>query len=614
MHKFTKDGNRIANLIFPAVFFTGIYVFFAFFYPGHLHFVEQFQLLVLTWKGFFETISVPGGLCAYLGSFLTQFYYLPAAGPLVIAMLLLILHLIMKKILFPVSSSSFHLPLSFVPSLFACMLLCNEFYPLSAIVGFLASLIAAWIYISIRNRRKRLIAGISILAITYWTAGGSMYSLMLIMVVFELILHSKSALREGKEDFQTLSWLWLPAYVLLSVILPVPVLGLISSEPAGVLYLSNTYYKIAGTVPAEIFILFLFPPLLLVLCSLIRVSERLRKILLTIEICFLIGFAFAGLKHYTNFDAEVVMTYDYLVRKGRWNDVIEYARKHPPRNYLSLSMLNLSLAKTGRMADQLFNYEQHGTNGLFLPFNREYVAPIMGNEILYNLGFTNASQQYAFESMETIPDRGKSARVIRRLAETNIINGQYRVSEKYLKLLRKTLFYRKWAENAMTYLYNEDMINNHPDWGEKRRFMIRNDYFFHVENIETALNRMVKEHPENKLAFEYLMAFYLIGKDLRSFSALIPLMGKMEYKSIPVSYQEAVTFIVVSNNQDPATQSPPYISNDTKIRLREYAEIYNNSRDAGESLRSKFSGTYWYYMHFNDYTYRKEEVKQKNLY
>ena len=159
MQKRAIVAERMVYLFLPAIFFAVVFVFFAFFYPGHLHFAEQFQLLILSWTGFLDTIRVPGGLCSYLGSFLTQFYYLPLAGPLVIAGLLLILQQATGKILFSVNSSSYHLPLSFVPSLFACMLLCNEFYPLSAVTGFLASMASAWLYISVRTGRKRLITG-----------------------------------------------------------------------------------------------------------------------------------------------------------------------------------------------------------------------------------------------------------------------------------------------------------------------------------------------------------------------------------------------------------------------------------------------------------------------
>ncbi len=151
---------------------------------------------------------------------------------------------------------------------------------------------------------------------------------------------------------------------------------------------------------------------------------------------------------------------------------------------------------------------------------------------------------------------------------------EYKVSEKYLKLLGKTMFYRKWARSAMTCIYDEEKINNDPVWGEKRKFMVRSDYFFHVENIEAVLNRMVKEHPDNTIAFEYLMAYYMVNKDLRNFVTFIPVMEKMQYRNVPISYQEAILFILALNNQDPITSSPAYISQNTKFRMKSYTEIY----------------------------------------
>ena len=73
-------------------------------------------------------------------------------------------------------------------------------------------------------------------------------------------------------------------------------------------------------------------------------------------------------------------------------------------------MLNLSLAKTGTMGDRIFNFEQNGIDGLFLPFAKEYVAPMMGSEIFYQLGLVNASQEYSFESTETTPALNKTVR------------------------------------------------------------------------------------------------------------------------------------------------------------------------------------------------------------
>ena len=168
------------------------------------------------------------------------------------------------------------------------------------------------------------------------------------------------------------------------------------------------------------------------------------------------------------------------------------------------------------------------------------------------------------------------------------------------------------GQNALTVLNNEEKINDDADWAEKRKFSVRNDYFFHIKNIEAVLNRMVKEHPDNKMAFEYLMAFYMINKDMRNFINLIPAMEKMGYSKVPVSYQEAVMYIIGLNNEDPLTSSPSYVSQDTRLRMKAYADIYTRYPDARERLEKRFAGTYWFYLHFEEVELSSAEEKKNN--
>ncbi len=608
--KVVRTAGSVVTALIPA----WIFVFFAFFYNSHLHFEEQFRLFLFSCNYLIEKLILPGGFAGYLGEFFTQFYYISLIGPLVIALLLFLLMLIMRRILIAISSDRILLILSSIPSLFAEMILCNEFYPLSVVTGFLLAMTAAMFYVSITHYRKRFITGIMLIPAVYWLAGGSFLSLLLVMLVFELLKGRRSG-KSGPEGSLEYAGRWKTmSCLLVAAAFPLIVQQFYITETGAAVLFGRFYYNIPGVIPHTIVILFLLPSLLMLITGIFRIREKHSLKALSAEILIIALFCFAGFRSFSNFEAEETMTYDYLVREGRWDDVLKYSEKHPPRNYLSLSMLNLSLSKTGQMGNNLFRYDQHGINGLFLSFNKEYVAPLLGNEIFYHLGLINASQQYAFESMETIPDMGKSARVLKRLAETNLINGQYQVSEKYLHILEHTLFYRQWDKTTLAYLYDEEKINNNAEWGEKRRYLVVNDYFFHVQDIEAVLKRMIREHPDNKPAFEYLMAFYLITKDLRHFSELIPAMELMQYKRIPSSYQEAITFILASGNKDPIEASPPYISHDTKQNLKAYADIYNNYPDAEQRLRQRFSGTYWYYLHFNDYQYNPEEIIQKNLY
>jgi len=191
-----EKSVRNSELVFSGIFFTGIFIFFMFFYNSHLHFAEQFQLFLLTGDYFVSKLAFPGGFNGWLGDFLTQFFYLSFAGPLIIVGLLLILQLIIKRMLAFINPDPGLFPVSFLPSLLAGMILCNEFYPLSSITGFLIAMIAGLIYMRIDVQSRRFIAGIFFIPLVYWLAGGSYLSLLLVIFVYEFFVWRRS----GKDE------------------------------------------------------------------------------------------------------------------------------------------------------------------------------------------------------------------------------------------------------------------------------------------------------------------------------------------------------------------------------------------------------------------------------
>ena len=386
-----------SEYLLSGLFFSGIFIFFAFFYNSHLHFQEQVQLFLLTDDYFFSKLAFPGGLSGYIGGFLTQFYSLSLIGPLIITLLLLTVQLVTKQILLKINPGDLLFPLSFFPALWAALILCDEFYPLSSIIGYLLALSAALVYVSMKSRTRRYLAGMILLLLTYWFAGGSFLMLMFMMLVSELFFY----LRERSSSLQTTflvktssvrGWYYV-TYPLLAAVIPLLVKEYLILQPVKLTYMSEFYYNVRTSFPAAIPVFFIIPVLLIVLAGTVTLKERFLKPLLFTQLAVLIVAAAAGFRIWADFGAEEIMTYDHLVRNERWADVLRYSEKKPPRNYLSLAMLNLSLAQTGQMGNRMFSYDQHGINGLFLPFNREYVAPMMGNDVFYHLGLINASQE-----------------------------------------------------------------------------------------------------------------------------------------------------------------------------------------------------------------------------
>lgn len=324
-------------------------------------------------------------------------------------------------------------------------------------------------------------------------------------------------------------------------------------------------------------------------------NEAVTGLLLSLGLVILGGYMVAV---NTQKSKEDVMAYDYFVRMQQWDKAIARADRESPSSPLSVACLNLSLCKSGMMSDNMFHYYQNGTEGLIPTFARDFTISMITGEIYYHLGFINTAQRFAFESMESLPNYWKSARSVKRLAETNLINGQYKVARKYLSILQNTFFYKAWANYVLSFLEDEEAINKHPEWGTLRKYRTKADFLDSEKEKDMMLGILLQQDLSHYMAYEYLLAYCLLTKDLDRFMQYFPLGMELRYQHLPVSYQEALIYIWSLSNEDPVRTVPYAVSDRVKSELVAYQNIYLNSSNPEEVLKKNHSGSYWYYLHF----------------
>jgi hypothetical protein len=330
-----------------------------------------------------------------------------------------------------------------------------------------------------------------------------------------------------------------------------------------------------------------------------KIATKTLQGLFILQLIAITLFGFFLIRSSADKEKEEVMAYDFYVRMRKWDKIIDMADKKQPQSPLSVSCLNLALAQHNLLAERMFSYYQNGVGGLLPDFTRDFTIPTIVGEIYYHLGFVNTAQRFAFEAMEALPDYQKSARSVMRLAETNIINGNYEVAKKYLHFLQKTFYYKKWANNALVAIQDEKMIEEHPEWGWLRKVRTKEDFLFSEGEKEQMLGVVFRQNHDNRMAFEYLMACCLLKKDLQHFMDYFPLAKSLNYKVIPKSYQEALIYVWGLTNTDPTRDIPYPISNVVRNRVLEYGKIYTNRPDAEAMLQPNYSDTYWYYLHYS---------------
>lgn len=574
-------------------FFFGVLIFgfYFYYYPYHIHYQEQFQLFLNTSDYLAERTSKPGGFAEYIAGFLTQFFYYRWVGALFIALLLVFIQRLVQSVSFAFRKNTAFALLSFLPSVLYWSLLCDENYMLGGVVAVVLGLLPLPRYQRIKSYPVRLAYLLVILPVLYWLAGGIVIVSGLLLLVWECTHTSDSPKQKaGLTLVVCLLLVGLPLFAQ-TILVQYPVMQLIK----GVDYYRYTQLQ---TMPIAIIALSLLitPVLFLWLPQLTNRKSSLMAFVF--QLLLLIAGGGYLISQTVSWEKEEVMAYDYHVRMQNWEAVIRMADKQTPTSSLSVSCLNLALAKQGILGDRMFHYYQNGTAGLFPHFSRDFTIPFVGGEVYYQLGFINTAQRYAFEAMEALPDYQKSVRAIKRLAETNIINGEYTVARKYLRLLQQTTLYKKWADNTLLTLRDESTIASHPEWATLRELRTKTDFLFSESEKDMMLGIVLQQNPTHRMVYEYLMAYCLLTKDLKHFKVYFPLGKKIGYKQIPIHYQEALIYIWGLSNADP-TQNIPYpINNEVKANVKIYGNIYTTYQNPEPMLREAFSGTYWYYLHF----------------
>ena len=213
-----------------------------------------------------------------------------------------------------------------------------------------------------------------------------------------------------------------------------------------------------------------------------------------------------------------LLDYDLLVRSNRWDDVIHKAEKQQPDLPLSVCATNLALGMTNQLGSRAYQFYQNGPEGLFPSFNKDPFSTLTTAEVYFHLGLINTAQRYYFEAMEAAPNYKKSCRCIRRLAETNLINGQYDVARKYLHILEKTLFYKKWAHRTLAMIDSGDKsVSAHPLYGRLRSMILKEDFLYSDREVDKICGRLVLQNHENILAMQYFLLYPVLENNYPKF-------------------------------------------------------------------------------------------------
>ncbi len=486
--------------LYTLLFGVAVLLFFGLAYPHHLHYQEQYQLFLFDSAYVWEIVKLPGGIADLLGRFCTQFFLFAWVGALIIAVLLSAVQTLTLKL---VSWGRLY-GLSFVPSFLLWLFLLDENALLGGVWALLLTLLASCGFDRLPSGPVQRILLIATIPILYWIVGP-------VCVVFFLL----QALRPKQA-----AWYY-GVFVLLATMLVI--LSYYLPVPADRLWFGIHYHRYPTVIPVLLWVASLSVFILtLVARSCHRWVNASSHSVVTLFSFVIVAISMGYLVwNNSNFKAEKVMRYDFMARHQQWNRILATINAEKPNNQIGVTVQNLALAMRGILTDHLFEYNQNGIAGLLPDVERDATSPLPTAEAFYQLGMINVAQRTVFEAQEAILDFQKSARCYKRLAQTNLILGNYEVARKYLMALQKTLFYRDWANETLPLLRDEKTIANHPEYGHLRQWAYAEDFYFSDHVTPEMLEDLFFSNTDNRLAFEYLKAYYMLTGDRECYTNLL---------------------------------------------------------------------------------------------
>lgn len=579
-------------------------------------FAVQERSLFLFDKSYFDTIMVkPGALMTYLGCFFTQFFYHPELGSCMLVAIWLVTYFLTIKAF---KLNGFWSCLALLP---IGALLCSETilgywiyynkelgYWFSQSIGLLINMFAIWFCHIIRNKDKRKeLIYIAIWAVIGYLATGWLGLLAtIIMGISNITKNPKTRI--------------LPILIAIVFIITTPIISYqfytqMRIEDAWIIGLP--IFQIDAYISEIPIIPFIIMGIVLILLSVINFDldqTQIKKNSLTAWgliclqfICLatiIAGDLKANVGDY-NYHAELRIY--RAVEEDRWQDALDEIAACPKAPTREIVMFkNLALTYQGKLGDYLFKYNNLSTDPVVYDSMRIHMVQTCAPLVYLHYARMNFATRW---SIENAVEYGFCPNIYKILTTAALVSGEYDLAKKYINILKKTLYYKEWAEQ------HEPMLKNHKLIVESAETANMVEYYDHFSNrmdsdeglLEMYLMNYFSHtmNKDSKLLQETTLAYSLINKDIQLFWPRFFLYAHLhEGETMPIHYQEAA-YLYGNLEHSVDISKMPFDQDKIIQRYAAFNQLSNSllqqgktSEQIGEEMKLSFGDTFWWFYFF----------------
>lgn len=611
-------NKRLLWLLAYVIFFVALAWYFLYMKNADtMYFLQDRGWWNSTSLFFKDCISVPGGMLAWAGSFLTQIFYYPALGCLLLILLWLLTFGLAKYSFKVPSEWSFLLFIPLAALLCSIIQLGYWVYLLKDVdyvfyhsLGLFAALLLSlpfWRYLPVKVEIQGgvALAWIPLVAALFY------YPLGIYAMLAAVLSAIQTSICLSKRKSNTFSAFFLPVFLLVLTLWLVPLL-----ETSGTTLMRPDQPWTYGFHKFELdtlrdysleipFYVAIVVPVFFPFIRLIKTKKLWQSqiIMFFVASVMLLCLSKRDFKDY-NFHAELRM--QRAVEECRWNDVLrEAALAKGPVTREMIMFRDIALINRGELCTKRYIYN----NESILPATVSdsihiRIADQAADLIYYNYGETIFGIRRA---MERCMHYGYSYYTMRMLAQCALVNGEKDNVKKYLRILSRTTFQKKWAMEMKRFVDDENLFRTDNRFRMPFKLYNEGSELVGVDDkyVElTILNKWMYSLTNDPEAQEVALGCAMIMRNSKCFWSQVQQYYNINQgKSFPTHVQEAMLYEVYALNFQGVNLS--FVKFDERVleryksfisKVKQYQSQGMDDKQIGSLLRSEFCDTYmWDY-------------------
>lgn len=545
-----------------------------------------------------DMVSMPCGFVGYIASMMQSCFAMPWLGALLLTLLLVALAESMRRV-FKVSAAwsglclvpSFMLILNYTEVGYMLWLVKTPALAFTMPLGMLISIGLTATAMVFHKLWIKLVLIVLYATVGYWLFG--LFGLLACLFVVLPIIAEAIRTRQWKHLSIILGIL------LLALVLPRVMYG------QGLFAMRVQDIYVAG-LPDYIWNdaeRYLYYPALVAIafCLLLSTTLFTQKNIVCL-IVSLIGMIVAAicLVNYTYRDSNFFDTLEQkqALEQGDYERVLDIARTaETPPTRIQVMLTREALWQAGQAGDKMFAYPD-GDTPCNSPRQFQYMRLLCGRLFYYLEGKVNYAYRWCMEDMV---EYGRRPDYLCYMTKCALVNGEWKLADKYLDALDHTLWYKDFATKYRTYVTDHSLVAKDKEMATIKPLLRYNDVLDGDGGMIELfiLNSYAYSTGGSREIVERALMNSLIIKNLDNFwyrfMALLPGWNGQ----IPVHFQEAA--LMVAQLQGGVDTSKLPIDNAIRERFAQLVEKSGQNGDNASNaylLKPEFGDTYWYYYFF----------------